>query len=144
MTNELQKINDKYNDEKLYPLFPFISKNKIHILGKGLYRKNKAKFRGVTAKYDDETGSYVFPLYGMYYLPEDIVIVPNGFKESCTPERLTFYQAAIKAGYKEVNKPPAFKTVYFPEDSPEAKAALANRSIYHQSSNPLQEGDLDI
>lgn len=128
MTEELKRINQKYNDET-YPVFPFISKDRIHILSKGLYRKKDAKFRGVTAKYDEDKEAYVFPLYGMYYLPEDIVIVPDDIDLSSSKNSL--YHAAIKAGYKKVSKPPLFQTTYLPEDSPEAKAALSNRSLFH-------------
>jgi len=141
MTEELKKINSKYNDNT-YPVFPFISKDKIHILSKGLYRKDSAKFRGVTAKYEEVTESYVFPLYGMYYLPDDIVIVAEDLDFS--PEKKTLYNSAIKAGFKEVSKPPIFQTVYFPDDSPEAKAALANRSIFHYAKDPENALGSDI
>ena len=131
MTEELKRINIKYNDST-YEVFPFITKDKIHIIRKGLYRKDNAKFRGVTAIYDELSESYMFPLYGMYHVPEDIVIVPEGVDLSTGKK--TLYNSAIKAGFIEVNRPPTFTTVYFPENSPEAKAALANRSIFHCNS----------
>ena len=110
----LNEINAKYNDET-YPLFPFISKNRITMLQKGLYRKHKANFRGVTAVYNEVTKEYEFPLYGMYLIEEDMVIVPEGIEMN--PNKQTFLQATIAAGYVKAERAPKFKTIMFPADS---------------------------
>ena len=127
----LNEINAKYNDET-YPLFPFISKNRITMLQKGLYRKHKANFRGVTAVYNEVTKEYEFPLYGMYLIEEDMVIVPEGIEMN--PNKQTFLQATIAAGYVKAERAPKFKTIMFSSDSEEAKLALANKMDYQISS----------
>lgn len=127
----LDEINAKYNDET-YPLFPFIHKNRITILRKGLYRKHKANFRGITAIYNDTTGQYEYPLYGMYQIEEDMVIVPEGMEINANKQ--TFLEATINAGYKRVDRAPTFKTIFFPPDSEEAKLALANKMNFQLSS----------
>lgn len=131
MNKEFEKINEKYNDDT-YPEFPYISDKRITLLKKGLYRKHNAKYRGVTAVFDKETEEFKFPLYGMYYIPEDLVIVPDDLELTAIKQKLL--DAALKAGYKQVSKPPKFRTVYFPEDSPEAKLALANKAEYYYKS----------
>jgi hypothetical protein len=131
MNEEFKKMNQKYNDDT-YPEFPYISKNRITLLKKGLYRKHNAKYRGVTAVYDKDTEEFRFPLYGMYYIPEDLIIVPEDLELNETKK--AFLNAALKAGYKQVDQPPKFNTVYFPEDSPEAKLALANKADYYYNS----------
>ena len=127
----LNEINEKYNDET-YPLFPFISKNRITILRAGLYRKHKAKFRGVTAVYNETTKEYEFPLYGMYLIEEDMVIVPEGIEMSSNKQ--TFLQATINAGFVKTDRAPKFKTIKFPSDSTEAKLALANKMEFQSVS----------
>jgi hypothetical protein len=127
----LDEINQKYNDET-YPVFPFISKNIIVMLKSGLYRKHKANFRGVTAVYNEETKEYEFPLYGMYFIEEDMVIVPPDLELS--PNKQVFLQAALNAGYVQSDRAPKFKTIKFPPDSEEAKLALANKLNYQSNS----------
>jgi len=127
MNEEFVKLNAKYNDDT-YPVFPYIAKNRITPLKAGFYRKHRAQFRGVTAVYNSETGEYEYPLYGMYYIPEDIVIVPDELE--LNPSKEAFLEAHIRAGYKKVNSAPQFVTFKFPPDSIEAKLALANKVEY--------------
>ena len=128
----LNEINAKYNDET-YPLFPFISKNRIVMLKSGLYRKHKANFRGVTAVYNEDTKEYEFPLYGMYLIEEDMVIVPEDLEMNTNKQ--TFLQAALNAGFVQAERAPKFKTIRFAADSEEAKLALANKMNYQSSVN---------
>jgi len=130
MTEEFRKLNEKYNDDT-YPEFPYISPHRVTLLKKGLYRKHNAKYRGVTAVYNKEKGEFEFPLYGMFYIPEDLIIVPPDLNLS--ENKKAFLNAAIKAGFKRVDRPPTFQPVYFPEDSPEAKLALANKAAFYRS-----------
>ena len=102
-----------------------ISKTRIILLPKGLYRKDKANFRGVTAVYNEMTNEYEFPLYGMYAIEEDLVIVPEGL--DLNSGKQTVLNAAIQSGYTQVDRAPRFKTIMFPPDSEEAKLALANK-----------------
>lgn len=131
MNEEFKKLNSKYNDDT-YPEFPFISPNRVTLLRKGLYRKHGAKYRGVTAVYSEEVGEFTYPLYGMYRIPEDIIIVPLTLK--LNENKLSFLNAALKAGYKQVDAPPTFQPIFFPEDSPEAKMALANKADFYRSN----------
>jgi hypothetical protein len=132
MNEEFKKLNTKYNDDT-YPEFPFISQNRITLLKKGLYRKHGAKYRGVTAVFDEENGEFTFPLYGMYRIPEDIIIVPDTLV--LNENKSSFLNAALKAGYKRVSAPPTFQPIFFPESSPEAKLALANKAEFYRSKN---------
>lgn len=129
MSNTLTQINEKYNDET-YPVFPFISKNRITILPAGLYRKHKATYRGVTATYDSENERYTFPLYGMYNIEEDLLIVPEDL--TITRSKKLLLDFYTNQGFKQVATAPKFKTLYFEPDSEEAILALANK-IEHQS-----------
>ena len=127
----LKEINTQYNDET-YPLFPFISKSRITLLSRGLYRKHKANFRGITAVYNEETNEYEFPLYGMYLIEEDMVIVPEGIEMNSNKQ--TFLDTTIAAGFKKSERAPKFKTIMFDVDSEEAKLALSNKMDYQVTS----------
>lgn len=127
----LDSVNAKYNDET-YDVFPFIAKNRITPLKAGLYKKHKASFRGITAVYNPDEEEYEFPLYGMYNVPEDIVIVPEDLE--LNPSKSSFLAAYIAAGYKQVTQAPKFKPVLFPSDSEEAQLALANKAQFHYDS----------
>jgi hypothetical protein len=130
MTDEFKNINKKYNDDT-YPEFPYISPNRVTLLSKGLYRKHGAKYRGITAVFNEETGEFTFPLYGMYRVTEDIIIVPTSLQ--LNENKTSFLTAAIKAGYKQVDSSPTFQPIFFSEDSPEAKLALANKASFYRS-----------
>jgi len=130
MNEEFEKLNEKYNDET-YPEFPYIAPYRITLLKKGLYRKKNAKYRGVTAVYDKEQKKFRFFLYGMYNIPEDIVIVPDGIE--MTEKKQEYLDAALQAGYKLASRPPKFEPVEFPPDSEEAKLALANKANYYRN-----------
>ena len=129
MNDEFKKLNSKYNDDT-YQEFPYISENRVTLLSKGLYRKHGAKYRGVTAVFDEKTGEFTFPLYGMYRVLEDIIIVPPTLK--LNENKTSLLNAALKAGYKRVEGPPTFQPVFFSEDSPEAKLALANKADFYR------------
>ena len=131
MTKEFEQLNAKYNDET-YPVFPFISKTRITLLPAGLYRKHRANYRGITAVFNKSTNEYEFPLFGMYYIEEDLVIVPENME--MTDSKQIFLDSALKAGYKQTDKAPHFKTKRFEPDSPEAKLALSNK-VAHQYNN---------
>lgn len=131
MSEEFKKLNKKYNDET-YPEYPFISKNKVTMLTKGLYRKFEAKYRGITAVFNEEKAIFEFPLYGMYYVTKDIVIVPP--ECSFNTEKSAILDAALKAGFEQVDGSPTFVPVFFSEDSPEAKLALANKATYYSKN----------
>ncbi len=132
MSEEFKKLNKKYNDET-YPEFPYISKNRVTLLKRGLYRKHNAKYRGITAVYDEETEEFSYPLYGMYYIEEDLVIVPESL--NLNENKKAFLNAAINAGFKKVDRPPTFKPTEFSEDSPEARLALANKASYYRNKS---------
>lgn len=138
MNKEFEQLNAKFNDET-YPVFPFVSKNKITLLKAGLYKKHKANFRGVTALFNKLTGEYEFPLFGMYHVPEDIVIVPD--EVEMTENKKAFLKVALEAGYKQTNRPPKFETIKFPASSNEAKLALANKVDFQFTQATF--GDID-
>lgn len=144
MTKELEKLNSKYNDDT-YPIFPFVSKERITPILKGYYRKNKAKFRGVTATYNKQTEEYEFPLYGIYIIEKNIVIVPKDLE--LTPKMKKFLDLLLSKGFEEVSDIPQFETYKFPADSEEAKIALMNKLNYqtnlHQSDNSSAEDKKD-
>lgn len=133
MNKEFEQLNTKYNDDT-YPIFPFISKNRITLLSQGFYRKHKANFRGVTAVFNADLEEYEFPLYGMYYIEEDLVIVPNEMEMNDNKE--AFLKAAVSSGYKQVDTAPKFKTYKFSSESHEAKLALANKVEHQYSTVP--------
>jgi hypothetical protein len=130
MTKEFEALNEKYNDET-YPVFPFISKTRITPLPKGLYRKHKANYRGITAVFNTTTQEYEFPLFGMYFIPENLVIVPPEME--MTEAKQKFLNASLQAGFKQTDKAPHFQTYKFDPTSDEAKLALINK-VSHQYS----------
>lgn len=127
----LNDVNAKFNDET-YPVFPFIKKNHITLLQRGLYRKHNANFRGITAVYNEITSQYEFPLYGMYSIEEDLVIVPEEMEMNAA--KSSFLDATIKSGYKQVPRAPKFMTIKFSPESEEAKLALANKFEFQATS----------
>lgn len=127
MNKEFEQLNARFNDDT-YPVFPFVSKSKITLLKSGLYKKHKANFRGITALFNKEINEYEFPLFGMYHVPEDLVIVPDEME--MTESKQAFLNAAITAGYKLTNKPPKFQTIKFSPSSEEAKLALSNKVAF--------------
>lgn len=134
MTKEFEQLNAKYNDDT-YPVFPFISKTRITLLPAGLYRKHRANYRGITATFNSESGEYEFPLFGMYYIEDDLVIVPEEMEMTESKEK--FLKIGLETGYKQTDKAPHFKTMKFDVTSDEARLALANK-VAHQY-NPEDE-----
>jgi len=123
--SNFNELNKKFNDET-YPLYPFVCPNRVTPLKKGLYRKHNAKYRGVTAKYNMQTQRYEYPLYGMFNIEENLIIVPDGI--IMTESKQAVLDMYLKNGYKQVNKPPKFETVLFSEDTEEARLALENKA----------------
>jgi hypothetical protein len=140
MDNKLSQINTKYNDDT-YPVFPFVSGNYITIIKAGLYRKHHAKFRGVTAVYDEEKGTYTYPLYGMYNIEEDLLIVPPTVE--ITEEKQKLIDRMLERGYKQLSAPPTFKTLYFDSASDEAVAALQNKMQFQANNSKSQQQQLE-
>ncbi len=135
MNQQFTQLNEKFNDNT-YPTFPFISKNRITPLKAGFYKKHKANFRGVTAVYNNENKEYEYPLYGMYYIPEDIVIVPP--EVEMNDNKAAFLTAHLNAGYAQVDSAPKFETYKYEASSMEAKLALANK-VEHQYRTDYEE-----
>ncbi len=135
MTKEFETLNGKYNDDT-YPVFPFISKTRITPLPKGLYRKHRANYRGITAIFNQETEEYEFPLFGMYYIEEDLAIVPE--EVELTESKQKYLDMLLTAGYEQVDKAPHFQTMKFDPTSEEAKLALANK-VSHQYTEEAVE-----
>lgn len=126
---EFIDINFKYTDPNAeWPIFPFISNNRITALRAGLYKKLKASYYGITAKYDLRRGEYIFPLYGFYWIEEDIVIVPNEMELNISKQKLL--DAYLAQGYKQVSKLPSLRSKEFPVDSQEAKLALMQKTTF--------------
>jgi len=136
MIKEFEELNKKYNDDT-YEEFPYIAPYRITLLQKGLYKKKKANYRGITAVYDKELGTFRVYLYGMYNIPEDLVIVPDGIE--MTPKKQEFLDAALQAGFTKTNRPPKFEPIEFEKDSEEAKLAVANKLDYY--SHNLKDGN---
>lgn len=134
MNKDLAEVNKKYNDDT-YPVFPFISKTKITPLKKGLYRKHNTKFRGITAVFNTDTNEYEFPLYGMYFVPSDIVIVPPELE--LNDSKKAFLESVLVAGFEHKTRPPKFETILFGAETDEAKLALINKVAYQV--NDIQE-----
>lgn len=132
MNKNLAEVNKKYNDNT-YPVFPFISKTKITPLKKGLYRKHNTNFRGITAVFNPDTNEYEFPLYGMYNVPNDIVIVPEGLE--LNESKKAFLQSVLTAGFEQQSRPPKFETIMFEPETEEAKLALINKVAFQINDN---------
>lgn len=136
MIKEFEQLNAKYNDET-YPIFPFISKTRITLLPAGLYRKHRAQYRGITAVFNQETEQYEFPLFGMYYIEEDLVIVPEEME--MTESKQKFLDTALEAGFTQTDKAPHFKTKKFDPTSEEAKLALSNKVAHQYNAETTED-----
>jgi len=141
MNKEFEQLNTRFNDDT-YPVFPFVSKSKITLLKSGLYKKHKANFRGITALFNKETGEYEFPLFGMYHVPDDLVIVPEEME--MTESKQAFLNAALTAGYKLTNKPPKFQTIKFSPNSEEAKLALSNKVNFQFNQSMFLDTETEL
>lgn len=125
---EFEEFNKQYNEDWNGPIFPFISPNRITALKAGLYKKFKAKWYGVTAVFDERRETYIFPLYGFYWIEEDIVIIPPDME--LTSAKRTLGEAYIKQGFKQVPKLPSLRSYEFPVDSIAAKLALMQKTSF--------------
>jgi len=141
MNKEFELLNSRFNDDT-YPVFPFVSKNKITLLKSGLYKKHKANFRGITAVFNKDSGEYEFPLFGMYQVLEDLVIVSEEME--MTTSKQAFLNAAITAGYKLTDKPPKFQTIKFSSSSEEAKLALSNKVAFQFTQPSFMDTETEI
>ncbi len=127
----LEELNAEIN-EKDYPVFPFINfSNRITKLNKGLYKKHKANFRGITCV-NIPVGEGVFNeevrLNGYYDIPFNMLIVPDNIV--MTTEKENFKNYWISKGYKVVNNLPSIRPKTYEEGSDEYEAATKARKDY--------------
>lgn len=130
----LEEINKEINSKK-YPTFPFINlNNRITKLKKGLYKKHKSNFRGITcvnvpvgdemeAKFEIEVR-----LNGFYNIPYDMVIVPDNV--IMTEKKKMYLKVAREKGYKRVKNLPHMKPLVFGPETEEYFAAMEARKKY--------------
>lgn len=128
----LEEINKEINARD-YETFPFINlSNRITKLKKGLYRKYKSNFRGITCVNVQVEGQDSFDievrLNGYYNIPYDMVIVPENI--IMTPAKSRFLNAALKNGFKEVKNLPRLKPLVYAEGTEEYMAAKEARKKY--------------
>ena len=126
-----EEINSQY-ETKANKVFPFIGKNRVVILEKGLYTKKVANYRGISYIHDPQTNNYKTILIGYYNVPDNYVIVPEGMEISEGKQALINKYA--NKGYIVVDKCPSLSPLSFSEDSIEHKAAVES---YNKFKNRL-------
>jgi len=130
--SEIDKVNKEYEDKSL-GVFPFISKEKLTILKKGLYKKKKANYRGLSYIYDQFDNTYKTLLLGYYNIPEDIIIVPEGIKKKLSDIETKLLEEYIDKDFKELKNLPSLKPMRFDEKSVEYELAFQAYIKYKSS-----------
>lgn len=128
----LKEINDQLNKEN-DKIFPFINlENKITKLEKGLYKKHKCNFRGITCvKIPVTTGENFITevrLNGYYDIPYDMLIVP--VKIQMSKEKQAFIDQYVNKGYKVVDNLPQIRPRIYDAETEEYQSALQARADY--------------
>lgn len=119
--DKIQEINENYEKISL-GTYPFVSKTRITILKKGFYRKDKANYRGVSMIYDKEQKRNKALLIGYFYVPEDVVVVPDEIIVTEGLRRLITHK--VREGYNLVTEFPSLKPYEFAYDSQEYQEAM--------------------
>jgi hypothetical protein len=117
---DLDLINQQYLDQAI-DVYPFISKNRVTVLRKGLYTKKKTDYRGVSFRYNTGKERYTAILVGFYNVPKNYVIVPEGL--TVTEGKRKLIQDKMRNGYELITTFPSLHPLEFPEGSEEYEIA---------------------
>lgn len=117
---DISTINSRFKQLSL-GIYPFISRNRVTVLKKGFYEKNKANYKGVSYIYNNVTNLGRVVLMGYVYIPHDCVIVPIGLELS--EGKASLVNDMIGKGYIKYSGFPSFRSYEFDEDTSEYKTA---------------------
>lgn len=130
MTKE--QINARYMKEAI-GVYPFISLHRITVLKKGLYTKKKEGYKGISYFFNDFINKYSSQLFGYYYIPEDIIVVPNTVE--LTQGKQDLIDSHVNQGFKVLYNTPKPKPIEFSEDSVEWKASKESYENYKETED---------
>jgi hypothetical protein len=98
---ERDELNLFYEEMSGQRIFPFISPFKITLLKKGLYKKLKSNYYGITISKRPNADLFCY-LAGYYFVPEDQIIIPK--ESSLTKREVEMIEKYSKLNYKATNK----------------------------------------
>jgi len=124
---KLDQINKRFEDLS-NGVYPFISKNRVTVLKKGFYTKDKANYRGVSMVYDAQCGYSKAILIGYYYVPKNYVIAPTGL--TVTEGKKKLIRDKMDKGYEIVTHFPSLKPYTFAEGSEEYEVAKERNEMF--------------
>jgi len=128
----INQLNKKYEEEAV-GIFPFVGPERITILEKGLYTKNKTKYKGLSYIYDKFDEQHKTMLLGYYSVPENVIVVPENIEITSGKQRLI--DVHLSKGFLQVNKCPSLKPISFSEDTDEYRAAFDSYKTYKNQQN---------
>jgi hypothetical protein len=122
-------LNANFNTLSKGRIYPFIGKNRITILEKGLYQKKNATYRGIGVVKDDISGKDKTILMGYYNVPEDMIIIPLDF--IITPQLEDLVERYKLQGYKVMDKGfPQLQVMEFGPETLEHICAMKRKEEY--------------
>jgi hypothetical protein len=122
-------LNANFNTLSQDRIYPFIGKNRITILEKGLYQKKNSTYRGIGVIKDDISGNDKVVLMGYYNVPEDMIIIPLDF--IVTPQLQDLIERYKAQGYKVMDKGfPQLQIMEFNPETLEYKCAMQRKEEY--------------
>lgn len=130
---ELEDLNASFA-EKSVGTYPFISRHRVNVLEKGIHKKEKANYRGVSMMYDGDQSRLKVLLIGYYNVPEDYIIVPEGLE--ITPGKQKLIDVHLSKGYTILNKFPSLKPLEFEETTEEYIIAKKVYDAYKEGDTP--------
>jgi len=126
---QIALLNANFNTLSQGRIYPFIGKNRITVLEKGLYQKKNATYRGIGVTKDDITGKDKTILMGYYNVPEDMIIIPLDF--IVTPQLQDLVERYKAQGYKLMDKGfPQLQVMEFKEGTLEHMCAMKRKEDY--------------
>lgn len=126
---QIALLNANFNTLSKDRVYPFISKNRVTVLEKGLYKKKNATYRGIGVIKDDISGKDKTVLMGYYNVPENMIIIPLDF--ILTPQLKDLVERYTSQGYKIMDKGfPQLQVMEFSSNTLEHMCAIKRKEEY--------------
>lgn len=137
MNNELERLNKRYADLAGGRIYPFICKDRITILDKGFYLKEKANYRGISFVFDKSQEKYKALLIGYFYVPKNMIIIPKNLTIKGAQRSLIIEK--LGEGYEMTSGFPSLHPCEFAVGSEEYIAAENNRKQFIENDIPINK-----
>ena len=133
INKEAALINAHFHSLAANKIYPFIGKNRITVLQKGLYMKKNSNYRGIGVIKDQISEKDKVVLMGYYNVPKDTLIIPEDLK--LNHQHNDLIERYKNEGYEIINGFPQLQIMEFNPDSLEYKVAIAKRDLFKKNFN---------